>query len=52
MLKEHTKLDVERAVGSWLIGHRDRADKRLIWSYREMEKKRRSLNQSTEEELS
>ena len=25
MLKEYTKLEVERAVGSWLLGHRDRA---------------------------
>ena len=27
MLKEYKKLEVERVVGSWLLGHRDRAGK-------------------------
>ena len=27
MLKEYTKLEVERAVGNWLLGHRDSAGK-------------------------
>ena len=27
MLKEYTKLEVERVVGNWLHGHRDRAGK-------------------------
>ena len=27
LLKEYTQLEVERAGGSWLLGHRDRAGK-------------------------